>query len=247
MQNFTKNNLLREELVKNETFLMTCQITALNEAKINKVISNQFDMIVDFDFNVNDDLMDIITWSRDQILRVFSVNLQQFYFKSESDKNFKIKNEDELGLHSLNKQHLSALHHTTNTTNSSRKSSFSENFNGTSPGNFTSNFNIVSQYINNDRDSSFNLAETAIFSHDFTRPNSQNLIKSQSSTILPHEFLKKNPKCFGGKFTGLPENFIVFTNQGISSSTKSKYNTLLKIRFFIIFFKGTLIMVYLLL
>ncbi|RNA27104.1 WD repeat-containing 59, partial [Brachionus plicatilis] len=218
MQNNINHHLHKEETVKNETFLMTCQITALNEAKINRIVSNQFDMIVDFDFHVNDDLMDVITWSRDQNIRVFNVNLQKF--KSESDKNFKIKNEDELGLHSLNKQHLSALHHTTNTTNSSRKSSFSENFNGTSPNNFT--FNVVSQYMNNDRDSSFNLAETAIFSNDFTRPNSQNLIKSQSSTILPHEFLKKYPKCFGAKFSGLPENFIFFTNEGISTSTKSK-------------------------
>lgn len=223
MQHNFRNQLNKEEMLKNETFLMTYQITALNEAKANKILSNQLDMIVDFDFNIYEDLMSIITWSRDHTLRIFSLNLQQFSFKSETEKNFKIKTEDEMGLQSLNKQHLSALHHTTNTTNSSRKSSFSENFTGTSPSNFTSNFNVLSQYLNNDRDSSFNLAETAIFNNDFTRPNSQNLIKSQSSSILPHEFLRKYPKSFGGKFSGLPENFIVFTSEPISSSTKSKY------------------------
>lgn len=221
MQQNIRNHLNKEEMLKNETFLMTYQITALNEAKANKILSSQLDMIVDFDFNIYEDLMSIITWSRDHILRIFSLNLQQFSFKSETERNFKIKSEDELGLQSLNKQHLSALHHTTNTTNSSRKSSFSENLIGTSPSNFTSNFNVLNQYLNNDRDSSFNLAETAIF-NDFTRPNSQNLIKSQSSSILPHEFLRKYPKSFGGKFSGLPENFIVFTSEPISTTTKSK-------------------------
>lgn len=43
--------------IKHDTFLFTCQITGLNEAKLTKIISNQYEMIVDFDFYVQDGKM----------------------------------------------------------------------------------------------------------------------------------------------------------------------------------------------
>jgi len=37
--------------------------------------------------------------------------------------------------------------------------------------------------------------------------------------LAGHDFLKRNPKCFGAKFTGLPEQFIVFPNEYINQSS----------------------------
>ncbi len=43
----------RSNLLQQEAFFFICQITGFNESKINKVISGQFDMIIDFDFFIN--------------------------------------------------------------------------------------------------------------------------------------------------------------------------------------------------
>ena len=32
--------------------------------------------------------------------------------------------------------------------------------------------------------------------------------------LVGHDFLIRNPKCFGAKFSGLPEQFIIFPNEG---------------------------------
>lgn len=37
---------------KSDAFLFVCQITSFNEAKINKIMSGQSDMILNFDFFV---------------------------------------------------------------------------------------------------------------------------------------------------------------------------------------------------
>ena len=37
---------------KNDNFLYVCQITGFNEAKIDRILSTQSDMMLDFDFFV---------------------------------------------------------------------------------------------------------------------------------------------------------------------------------------------------
>ena len=124
----------------------------------------------------------------------------------------KQKEEDDFGqngkLVSLTQQqqpNLNLLPHT-NTTNSSRKSSISGDVYGTPP---TSSI-LSSRTLINERDTSFNLNDD--FSIGDIRPPSISILKSSSS--MYHDFLKKNPKCFGAKFSGLPggrkKNFILF-------------------------------------
>lgn len=39
--------------------------------------------------------------------------------------------------------------------------------------------------------------------------------------LVGHDFLKKNPKCFGARFSGLPNHLLIFANEGVShNSTK---------------------------
>jgi len=40
-----------------------------------------------------------------------------------------------------------------------------------------------------------------------------------------HDFLRRNPKCFGAKFTGLPEQFIVFPNIKLNSGKANNENS----------------------
>lgn len=47
------NKLSNRPNAKQEAFLLVCQITGFNEAKINKIVSGQSDMIMNFDFYVN--------------------------------------------------------------------------------------------------------------------------------------------------------------------------------------------------
>ena len=78
-----------------------------------------------------------------------------------------------------------------NTTNSSRKSSFSEFCSGTPPVN--ANF-LNTRIGNNERDSVGNIMDEGI----------SQLLRPLSTANPGHDFLKKNPKCSGAKFTGLP-------------------------------------------
>lgn len=137
-----------------------------------------------------------MTWSRDQYLRIHSLDLEQYASKElEKLKNSKEEDDDLTSINTINKQHHSALQlQQTNTTNSSRKSSISEYTYGTPP---TSNLTSIRTVTNNERESSFN-QESANFVNELIRPslnhaNSHNLLKSASSIISPHEFLKKIP------------------------------------------------------
>lgn len=112
-----------------------------------------------------------------------------------------------------------------NTTNSSRKSSISEHtaYGGTSPANTTSL--LAANIQRKERDASFHLAndDQDAISQYMTSTTAQlgrnsinigvntsgsasggGVLKSSSASMAAHEFLKKNPKCFGAKFTGLP-------------------------------------------
>lgn len=105
-----------------------------------------------------------------------------------------------------------ALQLNSNTTNSSRKSSFSENTCGTTPTNVNSL--ITNRTLVNDREPSFNLIdEQSQYENQLNMTNLTNCIATvhnlfkSSSTLTAHDFLKKYPKCFGAKFTGLPGNY----------------------------------------
>lgn len=107
----------------------------------------------------------------------------------------------------------------TNTTNSSRKSSISEHTAcGTSPANNTTTLlgpnSRGTLAKTSEREASFNLPneDQEIMPSQYltgTGRNSINIgssgvLKSSSASLAAHEFLKKHPKCFGAKFTGLP-------------------------------------------
>ena len=88
----------------------------------------------------------------------------------------------------------------TNTTNSSRKSSVSEYVYGTPPfSSYISNRTII-----HEREGSINLADEQTIG-DMIRTN-HNILKSSNS--VNHDILKRNPKCFGAKFTGQPGEFV---------------------------------------
>jgi hypothetical protein len=102
------------------------------------------------------------------------------------------------------------------TTTSSRKSSFSEYGYSTPPTNISSY--LSSRTIIQERDTSFTDDQTYNIgvndlilnrnhnSASFSIATTQNILKSSSNALTAHEFLKKNPKCFGAKFSGLPGN-----------------------------------------
>lgn len=116
----------------------------------------------------------------------------------------KQKDEDDFGqtnkLVSLTQQQNLNLLPLTNTTNSSRKSSISEVVYGTPP----SNSLLGSRAFVNERDPSFNLDPD--FNNGDFRSTSISISTNYktSSSTMNHDLLKKNPKCFGAKFSGLP-------------------------------------------
>lgn len=130
---------------------------------------------------------------------------------------------------SMNKPNTitAALQMYSNTTDSSRKSSISENI-GVSPVATNAKNNMVNIFFSQSRalinkvavnetkrDVSFQLTnddqDAKLFNH-YVVPNnrtistsaSHTVLKSSSSSLTAHDFLKKYPKCFGAKFTGLP-------------------------------------------
>jgi hypothetical protein len=225
---------------KMETYLLLCQIKGLNEAKINKFVSNQSDIIVDFDFYMPNDAsnnLKICTWSRDQYLRIHLIDMQQLAPFQNRDSQIerassKMTREDE---YQVNNLHLVAgansISNTlkqlqTNTTNSSRKSSISDHL-----GNSPSNLNYFASNragLNSERDPSINQGDetSSIYNNNidgFRTTNASNSISlSHNLFKTAHNFLKKNPKCFGARFTNLPEQFIIFNNEGFNFNNKSK-------------------------
>jgi hypothetical protein len=202
-------------------------------------------MILNFDFFISNDTFNIVSWDRDQRIRIHTMDVDQFRSKDQQDKALvggtgggsrkaataagvddKENGEDVGNLLSnaagagRTGQQSGALQLCTNTSNSSRKSSFSEYTCGTPP---TTNLQCLINNNNNnnktlgnaERETSVNVNDDQVESHfvksSFTNSisigNSHNLLKSSSSTLSAHEFLKKYPKCFGAKFTGLPGIF----------------------------------------
>ena len=112
----------------------------------------------------------------------------------------------------------SAMQLPSNTTNSSRKSSISEYTTfGTSPAANTMSLlgpNSRNLGKNSEREASFNLPnddqDTASMQflsgagRNSININVHGVLKSSSASLAAHEFLKKHPKCFGAKFSGLP-------------------------------------------
>lgn len=194
------------------TSLLICQIMSFDEAKIYKFTTKSPNMILNYDFYQQNDKFKIVSWTQNQSLCNQSIDLVQLVPKDNLDKNTSLIlnntnkfEEGEIGAlkssinttlnNNNNQTSTTALHIQPNTTqNSSRKSSISEYGYGTPPSNLTS---ILSNRMMNERES-INLND-----------------------IVGHDFLKRNPKCFGAKFSGLPEQFIIFPNEGITqNSTK---------------------------
>lgn len=108
------------------------------------------------------------------------------------------------------------------TTTSSRKSSFSEYGYSTPPTNISSY--LSNRTIIQERDTSFTDDQTTYSigmsdlmlsgrnpnSTSFSLATTQNILKSSSNALTAHEFLKKNPKCFGAKFSGQPGKYLYF-------------------------------------
>ena len=150
------------------------------------------------------DKFNIVSWTRDQYLNINSLDLDQIEkderavsslaakLKEEDDyatlNNAKLLNSQQAANANCNVSNL--LPQTTNTTNSSRKSSISEYVYGTPPTHLTS-YLSTKTLTNETREPSFNLDEPTI------------VIKS-SSSAFSHEFLRRNLKCFGAKFSGPP-------------------------------------------
>ncbi len=174
-----------------DTFLLICQIKAFDEAKLNKFVSNQSDMIVDFDFYTSNEKFNMVSWSRDQYLRIHSMELTKIATKPRNE-------EDVLTM--MPNTNLTARHIGQSASpNSSRKSSFSEINYGTPPA-----IELPSgkAYIEE------NQAEEIMTRTSLSINIPHTMIRSN------HDFLKKNPKCFGAKFTNLPEQFLIFANDG---------------------------------
>jgi hypothetical protein len=205
-----QDNSLKSEFTNS---LLICQIVSLNEDSIYELSNTHTkDMITGFDFYV-EDRFSIVTWSRDKYLCIYSLDLEHFSNKEfERIANVQTiikKDEDDLSNIIITNKlgtNTSNLMPQSNTTNSSRKSSISEYTYGTPP----STGYLGTRANTNEREGSINLNEelqvnerTSI-STSFTKSASFNLLKSSSSAHIAHEFLKRNPKCFGAKFSGLP-------------------------------------------
>ncbi len=99
----------------------------------------------------------------------------------------------------------------TNTTNSSRKSSISECVAGTPPTSTS-----VRTLINEPRDLSINFNDEQTDMNRKTNnsmSNSTVSILKSSSIAFNHDFLKRNHKSFGARFSGC-EQLILFSNEG---------------------------------
>jgi hypothetical protein len=189
--NMTEVEMLEPVLPKIDTFLLICQIKAFDEAKLNKFVSNQSDMIVDFDFYKSQDKFNILSWSRDQHLRIHSMDLNEIAPKPKGDEDVLTM----MPITNLTTRHIQQ----SATPNSSRKSSFSEINYGTPPA---IELPSVKPFIEE------NLPEEIMTRTSVSISIPHTMLRSN------HDFLKKHPKCFGAKFTNLPEQFLIFTNDG---------------------------------
>lgn len=234
-----KVNKVKKNSHSNEptgSIVAICQITALNETKINKLINTNSEMIMNFDFFVQNDKLNIASWSKSQHLSIHSLGMPPKDLNIRTSV-IKLKEEEDYGTLNPTKQlpFQSSLqpiisnsnnNQTNNTTSSSRRNSYNSESNYSTP---PSNFNslISNRTLIQERDS-FNLIDDPTsYGNDLIMRNSnnfnipQNLLKSSSTALIAHEFLKKNPKCFGAKFTGLPEQMIIFLNQGLNLNSKA--------------------------
>ena len=181
------------------TSILICQIMSFDESKIYKFTTAQSDMILNYDFYQDNDKFKIVSWTQNQNLCQQSIDLVKLAPK-ELDKSTIMQmskfDEDVGALKSSQSNPTSVLQIPANTTNSSRKSSISLEYGyGTPPTTLTS---ILNNRMGSERES-INLND-----------------------LVGHDFLKKNPKCFGAKFGGLANHFIIFSNEEIApNSTKT--------------------------
>jgi hypothetical protein len=123
---------------------------------------------------------------------------KDFERSSSIYNNLKLKEEIDEANISIKQPYSASQPIQPNTSNSSRKSSISEFgiFAGTPPSNYLISRNILDKYEDENNDYRMN-------SISFNM-NSHSLLRSSSALLVGHEFLKRHPKCFGAKFSGLP-------------------------------------------
>jgi hypothetical protein len=223
--NNTMMEAVEPTLPKLDTFLLICQIKAFDEAKINKFVSSQSDMIVDFDFYTAQDRFNMVSWSRDQHLRVHSMDLLQIAPPSRARNGEDVLGEAPLMPTASLTTATGARHMLpSNTPNSSRKSSFSEFNYGTPPA--AAEMQPMRSYaaptVNVDENGQID---------DIMTCTSVSISIPHTMLRSNHDFLKKHPKCFGAKFTNLPEQFLIFANDGydhnlIQNAKNAKFGNL---------------------
>ena len=259
----------------NSCKISQCQFSTLglNEAKINKFVSSQSDMIVNFDFYTANEKFVVVSWSRDQHLRLHSMEMSEIaqpplppppshpsYSSSSTappssnrnnnnnnnNKNNELlpsagsKEDEDIGLlpASIRPPILpNAPANNNTTTNSSRKSSFSEpggggggggNLFGTPPiAHVGASALMMRPSVTFDRDHSLNWPDDESWNTTAAagfmtnqRGLGQSISISMPHSLMKsaHDFLKKNPKCFGARFTSLPEVFAIYANDGLDYS-----------------------------
>lgn len=162
--------------------------------------------------------MNIVTWSGDQHIRIHELELGQFLDRETDKASLKRNDESDIVetiVTNTNRQITNPsglLQLYSNTTNSSRKSSLSEyTAYGTSPNPtglkpFNQERDVSFNILNDDQESTIQYVTAAgrnTSSISICNPHG-GALKSSSSSLAAHEFLKKYPKSFGAKFSGLP-------------------------------------------
>jgi hypothetical protein len=192
--------------------LLLCNMNSNQEIKPYKYTTDKYDMIVDFDFNLNqqNDKSIFIALTKDDILinclidstHLPAINRDTMLKQQQLDDDSRMSTILNLAQQTQTPtltqiSTIGNIPQPSITTNSSRKSSFSEHGGyGTPP---TINF-FQTQQISN----TFNVNDdtTLIIS-------GSQLLKSSSKNV---ELNVPYPKLFGAKFSGLHENLIIFKN-----------------------------------
>lgn len=181
------------------TSILICQIMSFDESKIYKFTTNHSDMILNYDFYQENDKFKIVSWTQNQNLCQQSIDLVKLAPK-ELDKSTLLPSFDRDGANALE-------------TNSSQSA-----YNPTS---------VLQIKPDTTRDNSRKNSISSISEYGYGTPPTNLTFPSlyresiNLNDLVGHDFLKKNPKCFGAKFCGLPNHFLIFANEGVShNSTK---------------------------
>lgn len=187
------NTLSGYKDVLSTTYLLLCQISGLDEAKGYRFVSHQSKMVLDFDFYFDPvSKFSMISWSRDQHLRLHMMDGRQLLITNNNGQMSRagtFNQEDDL-VSECGGIKIPTINSNPMTACESRSDSISVDpiLMGTPPTNASKL----------GRDPSITLIDERM------------LLKTMNN----HDILKANPRCFGARFGPLPEQFLIFSNEG---------------------------------